>query len=664
MRTMNKSLYFRLAAGNIRKNAKSYVPFIITSVITAAMFFIISSLALNEDLAKLKGADSVQVVLGLGTWITAIFAVIFLFYTNSFLMKRRKKEIGLWNILGMEKKHIAKVILIETAYVYAITAVGGLLFGLLLDKLMILLVAKMINAGAIPEFYFSGIALRNMAILFAAIFLLIYLDSLRQITFSKPIELLHGGSVGEKEPKAKWILAILGVGCLGTGYYLAVSITNPIEALNAFFVAVILVIVGTYLIFTAGSIAVLKLLKKNKRFYYKTKHFISVSGMMYRMKQNAVGLGNICILSTMVLVMISSTSSLVIGVDDIVQQRFPYDFQVYSFSSDDDTDLDAVEKKLVKSIKENDSTANNFNVYKFLSVTALKNSSGEYLFKNYQDAALSDVKDLCQLYFVTLDDYSRTHSGLALNDGEVYVYQKKGSFDADSITINDKKYAVKGELEDFTPFGESVEDGTSYLYIMLNDFDTLESIYEQQKSVYTNSYSIMTDFIGFDSELSDSEQLELSTKLYEDVLSGGYIRCKSDMASDFTAIYGGLFFIGIFLGLLFTIAAILIIYYKQISEGYDDKQRFDIMQKVGMTHQEVKSTIHSQILTVFFLPLITSGVHVAFALPMITKILKLMGLTNDTLYFTCTLVSFGAFAAIYAAVYGLTAKVYYKIVKR
>ena len=664
---MNNKLYFRLAAGNIRKNAKSYVPFIITSIITSAMFFMINSLANNSDLANVKGANSVVAALSLGTYVTAIFAAIFLFYTNSFLMKRRKKEIGLWNILGMEKKHIAKVIFLENLYVYALTIAGGLLFGLLFNKFLFLLVTKMVGVTGVPKFHFQLNAVVNTLLLFGIIFLFIFLESLRQVTFSKPIELLRGGSVGEKEPKAKWVLAVLGAGCLGTGYYMAVTIKNPVNALTMFFIAVILVIVGTYLIFTAGSIALLKLLKKNKRYYYKTRHFISISGMMYRMKQNAVGLGNICILSTMVLVMISSTSSLVIGVDDIVQKRCPYDVQAYVYGSNAEklSDLDGIAEKLENCIKENDTTAENIDTYHFLAVAALKKDNGVFSF-GYEGLSIGTA-DVWQLYFMTLDDYNKlNHTELALDKGQAYINNKTESFK--NIDINGIKYDVKGEIKDISKLILGDDDGTEKLCVILPDADAFDGIYENQKKAYSDSYSLIHRFVGFDTKLSDDKQQAVEKKLSDIIASdddvSGYVQSRASMDDELSSDFGGLFFLGIFLGILFTMAAILIIYYKQISEGYDDKQRFDIMQKVGMTHGEVKSTIHSQILTVFFLPLITAGMHVAFALPMITNILKLMGLMNKTLYLECTLVSFGVFALVYGIVYGLTAKVYYRIVKR
>ena len=320
---MNRFFYFKLAVTNIKKNAKTYVPYIITSILTICMFYIICSLSNNPDLTKATGTGTMSEVLFLGTIVCGIFAVIFLFYTNSFLMKRRKKEFGLYNILGMEKKHISRVVLCETLIISVISLVFGILVGILFDKLMLLVLLSMFSVKIPLGFYISSASLNSTFILFAGIFLLIFLNSIRQIHLAKPIELLHGSSVGEKEPKAKWFLTLIGILLLGLGYYISLTTTNPLGAFGLFFVAVICVIIGTYLLFITGSITILKMLKKNKRFYYKASHFISISGMIYRMRQNAAGLANICILSTMVLVTVSSTISLWGSIADLVNTRYP-----------------------------------------------------------------------------------------------------------------------------------------------------------------------------------------------------------------------------------------------------------------------------------------------------------------------------------------------------
>lgn len=676
---MSGSMYFRLAADNIKKNAKNYVPFIITSVITAAMFYIINSLAGNEKLVNLSGGDAIKTVLNLGKGVTAIFAVIFLFYTNSFLMKRRKKEFGLWSILGMEKKHIAKVVLIETLYIVLITISFGLIFGIMLDKLMFLLIAKLIGRTVVLGFYISFEGMLATAALIGIIYLLIFLNSLRQITFAKPIELLKGGNIGEKEPKAKWFATLLGLICLGVGYYLAISITNPVAALTVFFVAVILVIAGTYLLFTTGSIALLKLLKKNKRYYYKTKHFISVSGMMYRMKQNAVGLANICILATMVLVMISSTSSLIIGVEDVIKSRYPYDYQIYNIIPAE-TETEQIKEIRNRQFGNIEILINDKGMvlkdkveYTYLNVV-IEKSEGELNFKNvdYSNIALNDIYNLS---IMTVDDYNSSYGKtLSLGDGEIYIHSSDDIADSKTIKIAGNAYTVKDRIKKFSERGDANANIVDTINILVKDDAELDRIYQEQKKVYNEGYSVKQTYMGFDvtledgNDVSESDKMKLgsliSETLGEEEDFHGYAETKAGADEDFRNDFGGIFFIAIFLGLLFTMAAILIIYYKQISEGYDDKKRFEIMQKVGMTHEEVKSSISSQILTVFFLPLITAAVHVAFAFPLINKILSLMNLYNTKLYLLCSAVSLLVFAAIYSIVYALTAREYFKIVKR
>lgn len=666
---MNKLFYPKLAAGNIKKNGKTYIPYIFTSILTVAMFYIIRSLSLNEGINSLVGADIIAATLSLGSWIVGIFAVIFLFYTNSFLMKQRKKELGLYSILGMEKKHIAKVIGLETVYIVIISFALGLGLGILLDKAMYLIILRIMDADAVMGFYVSKRAALSSVALFSAVFLLIYLNSLRQIHFSKPIELLKSRSSGEKEPKAKWIIALLGLACLGGGYYLSVTTQNPVSAIMLFFLAVVLVIIGTYLVFTAGSIVFLKLLRKNKRYYYKTRHFISVSGMIYRMKQNAVGLANICILSTMVLVMISSTVSMQIGMEDIINHRYPFDIMIYTDADENNRTEETAIKEIDKSglkIKKQIS-------YRYVNFSALRNGSA-FEVREVDESALDDFNNLNSLFIVPLADYNElTGSEKSLEDDEVFVYSNsRDKYEEKTLTVFDSTFKVRSLISDFPGDGIMSAYITSSHFVIVKDMDIVTDMFEKQKSIYKDNASEIKLCIGADVSGNEAEQTELVANIsnaLSDYNSGEIsysymVDGKAGSEKSFSAVYGGLLFLGIFLGSLFTMATILIIYYKQISEGYEDKERFEIMQKVGMTRAEVKQAIHSQILTVFFLPLITAGIHVVFAFPIISRILFLLNLYNTRLYIICTAVCFAVFAIMYALIYSLTAKVYYKIVSR
>lgn len=667
---MNSRFYPRLAASNIRKNARTYIPYIITCIITIAMYYIMKSLSLNEGLENVQGGYAVKSMLSLGSVVIAIFSCIFLFYTNSFLTKNRKKEFGLFNILGMEKRHISKVIGYESIYVTIISLAGGFLMGILLDKLMYMIILKILKAEIPLGFYISKNAIISTLILFGILFFLIFLNSFRMIHLSKPIELLKGGNTGEKEPKAKWFLALLGVICLGTGYYIALTVKNPIKALTLFFVAVLLVIFGTYLIFTAGSIALLKILKKNKRYYYKTNHFINVSGMMYRMKQNAAGLANICILATMVLTTVSPTVSMVIGVEDIILQRYPYQLEFNAYSPDKEK-FDGIVDIVNKTADEENIKIKERVVYSSLQFSALYTGGDEFFFSDTGDISMLD--NVYNLNFITAEDYSNyIDEKITLNDNEVIFYSDHVKYDNDSFKLFDKTYNIIKHTDKYISVGFMSADICPTFGIVVKDMAVMENLWEEQKKIYTNNtFSNIVSHCQINTDGNTDEQIRLHDKIWEKMAPyiqdndiSYYTECRESERDSAYGLYGGLFFLGVFLSVLFTIAAVLIIYYKQISEGYDDKKRFEIMQKVGMTEQEVKKSIHSQVLTVFFLPLITAGIHTAFAFPLIKKILALMMLTNTKLHILCTVTSFLVFAVVYGIIYMLTAKVYYKIVRK
>ncbi len=656
---MNNKLYPRLAAENIKKNGKTYIPYIITCVLTVAMFYMINSLATNPELSNMKiGGSVMPVVLGMGSVVVGIFAVIFLFYTNSFLMKRRKKEFGLYNILGMGKRHIAKVVAFETLYVAVISLVLGLIVGISFDKLLYMCIAKIFGAKVSMGFYISVYSIITVFILFGILFSCILLNSLKQIVLSNPIELLKGGNVGEKEPKTKWIMTALGVICLAAGYYMAVTVENMGIAIGIFFIAVILVIIGTYMLFTAGSIFLLKALRKNKRDYYRPKHFISVSGMIYRMKQNAVGLANICILSTMVLVMISCTSALVIGIDDTIDRSNPYDLWVnvyhpYNSDSEDISsgysglkEIERLAEKYKDSLEEKGN-------YTLLSLNCNLTENIASLEGNINFEAQIILEE-------ERNKYSGDNVILDLNADEVYLYTVNRSFDYSTVTMFGKEYKVKGV--------DAHSDNFSYpsLTIYVKDMDALMEINDNVNKEMGNveKYNRLNRALQYN--ITDEEKREEILNAFFEVNKkySVYVSDRDSAKEDYMGLYGGLFFLGLFLGTLFIMATILIIYYKQISEGYEDQGRFEIMQKVGMSKGEVRSAIHSQVLCVFFLPLITAGIHTGFAFNLVLKCMYALGFANVPLYVTCTLASFLAFAVMYIVIYLITARTYYKIVSK
>ena len=671
---MSRFFYFKLAITNIKKNAKTYVPYMITSILTISMFYIICSLGNNPNITKACGTDSMKYVLFLGTWVCGIFAVIFLFYTNSFLMKRRKKEFGLYNILGMEKKHISMVVLCETLIMSIISLVLGLVVGILFDKLMLLVILSMFTVEIPLGFHISPESFPATLTLFTGIFVLIFLNSIRQIHLAKPIELLQCSTVGEKEPKAKWLIALIGAICLGSGYYISLTTTNPIAALNMFFIAVILVIIGTYLLFTAGSIVLLKALRKNKNYYYKTKNFISISGMIYRMKQNAVGLANICVLSTMVLVMISSTFSLWNGMNDVLDNFYPREFifTPFEYSEKSASDL----KVWVKdTLDECNLEPKDIIDYSYLNFAVVQDKDSFIMYRD--NPVYSDmINDIRNLFFITLDDYNKmTNSNETLKADEVLVYSNRDKYDYKEMKLSDKTFKVKETLDNFPNNRIMSSDVASSHFMIVKDMSVINDLDKIQNEIYGDMASSIQYYYAFNVDADTEKILDINNKFENDIqemgtygentnkyVYEGRFDCRETEKNDFIGVYGGLYFIGVFLGVLFIIATILIMYYKQISEGYDDKSRFEIMQKVGISHEEIKKSIHSQVLTVFFLPLIVAGIHIAFAFPFITRLLAILNLTNVKLFAMATVGGFLLFSVFYAVVYRITARSYYKIV--
>lgn len=661
---MTKTFYPKLAASNIRKNRRTYIPYILTCILTVAMFYIVKSLSMNPGLELMLGGGYVSYTMLFGSLVVGLFALIFLFYTNSFLIKRRKKEFAVFNILGMEKRHLAAVLAWETIYVMLISMAAGLGTGIVMDKVMFLLIGKLVGAENIVLGFFISPRVILMTLgLFVVIFGLILLNTICQIQVANPIELLRAASAGEKEPKTRWLLAVLGVLCIAGGYYIAITVENPLASIFAFFIAVILVILGTYMLFTAGSIAFLKMLRKNKNYYYKARHFISISGMIYRMKQNAVGLANICILSTMVLVMLSSTGSLMIGMEDVLQTRYPSEFMILSHETDKERNEEILQ--IVQELqKERNLSVKDEIQYTYLDFSAF--CEGD-TFTAARGANITMLDSSHVLFFITLEDYNSIEGEKrTLDDGEILLYSNRVQYEEPVLKLFGKEYRVAEKLDHFMGNGMVSASMSNAQFIVIKDREELNEIYEKQKEVFGDISSNIDFLYGFDSDAGTEEQKEFYREMVKRLKAQQFdiwTESREEARMDFASMYGGFFFIGIFLGFLFVMGTVLIIYYKQISEGYDDKERFAIMQKVGMELKEVKASIRSQVLTVFFLPLIVAGVHVVAAFPLIARILALLNFVNTRLYIMCTGVTFLAFAVMYVVIYAMTAKVYYRIVR-
>ena len=672
---MHKGIFSRLAKQNIRNNKSTYIPYMITCIFCIAMIYMMEFLRDCPTLDQaVRQADEVRMIVFTGEIVVEIFCIIFLIYSNSFLMKRRQKEIGLYNILGLERNHIGIVMFLETIITSIGSLAGGIAVGIIGSKLALLLLLKLLHIPSVLGFYISVKGIFTCLFMFGIIFLMILFLNLAKIHLSRPVELLRGNNTGEKEPAAKWLMALIGFICLGAGYYLAVTTESPIKAITIFLLAVILVMAGTYLLFTAGSIVILKFLRRRKSFYYRTGNFISISGMLYRMKQNAIGLASICILSTGVLLMISMTVSIYFGMNDIMLNRYPYDvdMSVTSISEDEcQTAIEAFEKAIAdnkvpveKSVEE---------IY--LDIVCSKNGD-QILIKPTNTIRNSD--SVLVLSLLDQAEYERlTGISANLNDGEIFAWYPS-TVQKDSVTVDETEFTVKKWL-DKNPLtcGEDAVSDNAVLVVTDEDFKKFD---EMRTEMYKGVSSApagedLTLHLGLDITGSETDKIDFGTPVMETVKdlkkSGGLSEnawiisgIRQQEYESYYADNGSLLFIGIFLGSLFLMGTAMIIYYKQISEGYEDQKRFEIMQKVGLSRREVRSSVRRQILMVFFLPLLMAMLHITMAFPMIRRMLLLFGMTNTKLFIGCTAGTVLIFAVVYGLIYLITARSYYHIVER
>lgn len=681
-------LYSRLAATGIRKNGRSYVPYILTAALMISIFYIISYLSENPMLIGMVGGGGMSMILNIGKVVMGIFSSIYLFYTNSFLVKRRKKEFGLYNILGLGKGQIAKILVRETFFVYIIAELAGLGFGVLFSKLAEMLAAKMLRGNVNFVFMIDLPAIVVSLILFAAIFFVILINSLRQLFFSRPIELLHSENAGEKPPRTNVPAALIGFLFLGVAYFMATTIRDPSMAMGLFFIAVILVIIATYLLFVAGSVVICRTLQKNKGYYYKTNHFVSVSQMVFRMRRNGAGLASICILSTMVLVTLSSTISLYAGIPDMVGEQYPHDITV-SVSDTDELCSDEL-IALVNGVTEkegyvphNAETTHELHFYGDMAqyLCGLQFDSEEIYF-NGSITPLENADDNIKAL------------NLQLGERDIAVFEPQEKLVTSNKTLKFGELTLNVIPIDTVP--ASIEKkiyrtSEDYVKVYVRDLDVLKDLYKAQaplikmdedarkeaeesgEHVWGYNYSYLNVSYGFDV----SEDINEVNSVYEILVHSGNFREQADkicgelgysyntkatFVEDYYGIYGGLLFLGILLGGVFALAAALIMYYKQISEGFEDAARFEILRKVGMTRHEIRAAINSQVLKVFFLPLAAAGIHMLFAFPMIAKMLNMFDFYNVGLFAVVTIIGFVVFGLLYVLFYRITSKSYIGIV--
>lgn len=651
-------LYPTLAFNGIKHNKENYLPFLIACWGMCGMFYILISLVTNPDLLKMPGTSALLLMLTLGVIVIGIFSVIFMLYTNNFVMKRRQRELALYNILGLEKRHLALVMFWEDLFLAIMGIVGGLFIGVLFSKLVSLLLGKLLWFESSLGFYFSTMGIIITAILFLAIFGLILAVNIFKVSKVRPIELLHS-EAGEKEPKTPWTLTIIGVISMVSGYVIAQFVSDPINAIALFFIAVILVIIGTECLFTSVSIAVLKLMKANKKFYYQKEHFTAVSGMLYRMKQNGKGLANICILCTMVLVTVSTTICLYVGSEQTLKRIYPNDINIEVSSGDYDTETQEIVQTSKDLALKNDLTLENLSNY--LSYDFQGYYKDGRMLLPYEATEMGDVNGYSFVSIITQDGYQKIYGEtIELMDDQILVTGSKFK-ENEILKIGNYNFTIKKIIAEKKRNAYIINS----MLIVVKDADIVSTLYNLANTSDNSGKFIQN--IQYDLNGSVEAKKEFSQQLTSAMdAREAYIKVSSlEMnRADYYSLYGGFLFLGLFLGILFLLITGLIIYYKQVTEGYQDQQRFIIMEQVGMSQAEVKKTIRKQILMVFFLPLIVSGIHVFGSFHMISLMLQLFGLTDIKLFMLCTAITLVCFSAIYGLIYWSTARTYYRIVNK
>lgn len=681
------SFYPKLAARSMKSNRRFYLPYILTVIGTAAAFYIMAAIVSDPGSKELAAGTSngpmyVSMFMTLGMFVLGLFSCIFLLYTNSFLMKRRQKELGLYSVLGMSKTNIAGIMVFEALYIALIGIGGGIAVGILLTKLVSLALFRLMRLPVPFGFSVQPIAIIIVVLFFAGLILLTLLANLAKVGRSRPVELLRGGNVGEKEPKANWFLTIVGVLFLGAGYAVAMLVDNPGMAVAVYFLAVFAVIIGTYCLFTSVSIAVLKALRRNKRYYYKAKHFISVSGMLYRMKRNAVGLANICILCTMVMVMVSGTLSLYLGSEEQVNVYCPSDVVVettyYASSTEDHVYNEETGEETIEYHTPYDAAAMDAWFEDYFAGHKLAPSAAKAV--EYYSFSAVDANSLYTIMAVTAETYAQLTGEPVpeLAPGEALAHVPPNCELGDSFSFLDKDggtvcIGLVGEAK--LTAAQIVlnmvavnwtEDDDDIVLVVPDRAALLELVAGQENGSYV--WRGQYDFDASDEALAAMVDDYFAASSEGDGVDAGYydmlrIDLRSEAEQEVYGLSGGFLFLGVFLGIVFLMATVLIIYYKQVSEGYEDNARFDIMRKVGLSEREARRAIRSQILTVFFMPILVAAIHIAFDFNLVVLLLRLFSLTNVKLTALCTLGTLLVFCAVYAVVYALTARSYYKIVR-
>ncbi len=659
---MNKFLYEKIAITDIKKNPKIYLPYLLTIIGSMMFCYILFAMGYNPALydpttgiETFEGASTLSAILGSGSFVAAFFAFIFLFYANSFVLKQQKRQLGLYRVLGMERRHIARIIAVEILLIFSVGFVFALLLGVLFDKLTLVFLFKIIGKAAPAGFIFHLESLLHILKLTVGIAALVFVRSMISVLSAKDVELLKSDKMGEKEPKNRPIITLIGLLFLGYGYYIALQSTNAGAAIRNFFPAAMSVMIATYILFISGSITILKSLKKNKKYYYNTRHFISVSNLLYRMKQNASGLATICILSTATIVVLSAGAALYANGEHSINEQFPRMIQYSTLPGDQELAMEVLEKTL----SEESITAEDVVTCTYGSSLFVKTDTGIMPMENGVFANFDTMPDT---FILTLDEYNRfNQTSETLLDTEILLYASNDFYTGDTLTFLDDTYQIKGTADNTCL--DYIVDTSMALFAKLLIVVPNEEVFHN----FTSVAAIIPEltWTGFNTNQSGEESIAFANAFSEGLTSSGIgfdLLVKQQEKDYFFNMYGGILFVGIILGALFLLCTVMIIYYKQISEGYEDKVRFLIMQKVGLSKQEIKNTIHSQIMIMFFLPLIAAIIHSAVALKIVANCLSLVLIVHMPTFILSVAVICALFSICYMIVYKITSREYYNIV--
>lgn len=685
---MKRGFYLKIAFENIRKNTQLYIPRILAEAGLLGCLYIMITILHDDRLADALGGSYLQMFMSFGSFVIGLLSFILILYVNSFLMKRRKSDYGLYNVLGMEKRHVIRVLFAESVITSLASAVTGILFGILFYKASSVLICRLMHSGIVPGFYYlDARTVIFPVVVFMFLDMLAFFSGSLSILFMKPVDLMAGKHVGETEPRVRWILLVMGIVSLGSGYYISLTTKAPLQALLLFFMAVLLVIVGTYCLFVAGTTFVLKCLKKNRKYYYQKNHMPAVAGLLFRMKQNAVGLASIAILATGVLVMISTTVSLYSGVQDTMNSNYPKQVYLSAFSEDGElvnhVSFDILSDIVYKAAENNGLEITEMEKTNMLTVSYLLRDDVLLTKPEAEEIGSWDMSELTSAIFITEETYERLKGqtlvttdarDLGLEKDEIAFSRIMSTAEhfgdvPETLTIAGKTYKVKENILYF-PISATYGNIVDLIGIVVADEEVMDEVYRAQRESYGEYASEYAGRLGLNfseevsSEAGESFSSDVKAMLNEQFPDGinFMIDSKWESLHNVLDMYGTFLFLGILLGSVCLFSTILIIYYKQISEGYEDRSRFQIMEKIGMEEREVKRTIGSQLILQFFLPLVTAAIHTIMAFPILLKLLKILMLTNTSLFVTCTIITLLVFAVVYVAVYMLTARTYYRIV--